>query len=156
MFSRIPFLLFGYRQWEAVTLLSTGLCWGIAVPDHSDYSNDHTQNNMQIETFFSKEEETHDQHQDCLHVTEYLKWYGCESADADELAEVRPYCNCAWQNYEYLQIMMQIWAVRAFCFFLFPEWRFLKTQTHSERGLDLSCAYHWSCLVVKGIDFFAC
>lgn len=47
---------------------------------------------MQVETLFSEKEESHDQYEYCLHMTKYLKGHSCESANANELAEVGPYC----------------------------------------------------------------
>lgn len=79
----------------APTLLSTRLSRGISIPNHSNYSYDHSQNYMQIETLLPKEKESHDQNKDCLHMTKYLKRNSCKSADADELAEVGPYGDSA-------------------------------------------------------------
>lgn len=81
----------------AATFLAARFRRCIAVPDHSDYGYDHANDNLYIETLFSKEQESQDQNKDGFHVAEYLERHRCESANADELAQVGPYCNCAWK-----------------------------------------------------------
>lgn len=96
-------LLFAGGEWMAPTLLPTRFGWGIAIPHHSNYSNDHAQNHLQIETLFPKEEKSHNQNKDCLHMAKYLKGDSCESTNAYELAEVGPYRDSTWKDYKYLQ-----------------------------------------------------
>lgn len=68
---------------------------GIAIPDHSKHGYDHTDDHLQVETLFAEEYETKDQNKDGFHMTEYLERYGCESAYADELAQVGSYSDGA-------------------------------------------------------------
>ena len=96
-------LLSAGREGKAPMLLPTRLRWSISIPNHSSHSYDHAQNHMQIETLFSKEKESHNQHKDCLHMAKYLKGHCSKSANAYELAEVRSYCYSTWNNYEHLQ-----------------------------------------------------
>ena len=48
---------------------------------------------MPVETLFPEESESHDQHENSLHVTKNLEGYSWESTDADELAEIGAYRN---------------------------------------------------------------
>lgn len=57
---------------------------------------------MPVETIFSEESESHDQHKNSLHVAEHLEGHGWKSTNADELAEVGAYCYGAGENYEEL------------------------------------------------------
>lgn len=86
----------------APALLSTRLRRCVTVPNHSNYSYDHSEDHMHIETFLPEEKESHNQNKDCLHMTKYLERDSCKSADAYKLAEVRPHGNSARKNYKYL------------------------------------------------------
>lgn len=58
---------------------------------------------MPVEPLFPEESESHYQHENSLHVTEYLEGHGRKSTDADELAEIGADCNGAGEQYKELQ-----------------------------------------------------
>lgn len=52
---------------------------------------------MQIHACSPEQEEPKDENEDGLHVAENLERNSCESTNADELTEVGPDSNYAWQ-----------------------------------------------------------
>lgn len=97
---RSMLLLSDKRQWIFPTFFSTGLGWCISIPDHTQYSYDHAQDDVKVDTLLPEKDEPQNQDKNCLHMTEYLEGDGCESANADELAKVCSNGNCARNGYE--------------------------------------------------------
>lgn len=86
-------LLAASRTRMGASFFAPGLRGGVSIPDHTDYGYDHAYNDLYTKALFSEEQESENQYEDRLHVSEDLKRNGGESAYADELTQICSHCN---------------------------------------------------------------
>lgn len=95
-------LLIGFGKQIGMTFFTTWFWRGIPIPNHAHYGYDHPDDHVKIQPFSPEKCEPKNQNKYGFHMAQNLEGDSGESSNADELAEIGPYCNCAGYEYESL------------------------------------------------------